>query len=74
MSNGKVWIGLAIATDCVNVSFFSVRLGLICWVVSFEIFPLRLRAMASALGVVGSRVSNCVVTMFILKIEFEFGK
>ncbi|BBH00860.1 Major facilitator superfamily protein [Prunus dulcis] len=48
--NGKLGIGLAILTVCGNVAFFSVGIGPICWVLSSEVFPLKLRAQASALG------------------------
>lgn len=68
MGNGKVGILLAILWVCGNVAFFSVGIGPVCWVVSSEIFPLRLRAQASALGAVGSRVSSGVVTMSFLSV------
>ncbi|KAJ4977010.1 hypothetical protein NE237_002116 [Protea cynaroides] len=41
----------------------------VCWVVASEIFPLRLRAQASAIGAVGNRVSNGLVTMSFLSIS-----
>ncbi|WCJ26993.1 Major facilitator superfamily protein [Euphorbia peplus] len=69
MANGKLGIILAIASVCGNVAFFSIGLGPICWVLSSEIFPLRLRAQASALGAVGSRVSSGVVTMSFLSVS-----
>lgn len=67
--DGKLGIGLAILSVCANVAFFSIGLGPICWVVSSEIFPLRLRAQASALGAVGSRVSSGVVSMSFLSVS-----
>ncbi|KAK6149881.1 hypothetical protein DH2020_017406 [Rehmannia glutinosa] len=62
-------IALAILCVCGNVAFFSVGIGPVCWVVSSEIFPLRLRAQASALGSVGSRVSSGVVAMSFLSVS-----
>ncbi|KAF2303361.1 hypothetical protein GH714_017384 [Hevea brasiliensis] len=67
--DGKLGIGLAILSVCGNVAFFSIGLGPVCWVVSSEIFPLRLRGQASALGAVGSRVSSGVVTMSFLSVS-----
>jgi hypothetical protein len=43
---------------CGNVAFFSIGMGPTCWVLSSEVFPLRLRAQGSALGQVGGRVSG----------------
>ncbi|XP_028775545.1 probable polyol transporter 4 [Neltuma alba] len=64
----KAGIIMAIISVCGNVAFFSIGLGPICWVVSSEIFPLRLRAQASALGAVGSRVSSGVLSMSFLSV------
>lgn len=69
LGNGKLGIGLAILAVCGNVAFFSVGIGPVCWVLSSEIFPLRLRAQASALGAVGSRVSSGVITMSFLSVS-----
>jgi MFS family permease len=69
MGNEKIGIGMAILAVCGNVAFFSVGLGPICWVLSSEIFPLRLRAQAAALGAVGSRVSSGVVAMSFLSVS-----
>lgn len=69
MGDGKFGIGLAILSVCGNVAFFSVGIGPVCWVLSSEIFPLRLRAQASALGAVGSRVSSGAVTMSFLSVS-----
>lgn len=41
-------------------------MGPICWVLSSEIFPIRLRAQASALGQVGGRVGSGLVSMSFL--------
>ncbi|XP_062226241.1 probable polyol transporter 4 isoform X2 [Phragmites australis] len=62
----RVGIDLAIFAVCGNVAFFSIGMGPICWVLSSEIFPLRLRAQASALGQVGGRVSSGLVSMSFL--------
>lgn len=59
-------IDLAIFAVCGNVAFFSIGMGPICWVLSSEIFPIRLRAQASALGQVGGRVGSGVVSMSFL--------
>lgn len=64
----KLGIVLAIVAVCGNVAFFSVGIGPVCWVLSCEIFPLRLRAQASALGAVGNRVSSGLITMSFLSV------
>lgn len=69
LGHGKVGIGLAILFVCGNVAFFSIGLGPVNWVLSSEIFPLRLRAQASGLGAVGSRVSSGLVSMTFLSIS-----
>lgn len=69
LGNGKLGIGLAILSVCGNVAFFSVGIGPVCWVLSSEIFPLRLRAQASALGAVGSRVSSGAIAMSFLSVS-----
>ncbi|GKU96514.1 hypothetical protein SLEP1_g9743 [Rubroshorea leprosula] len=56
LGKGQLAIALAILCVCGNVAFFSVGLEPVCWVVTSEIFPLRLRAQASALGAVGNSV------------------
>ncbi|CAN1844339.1 Probable polyol transporter 4 [Linum perenne] len=67
--SGGVGIGLAILFVCANVAFFSVGIGPVCWVVTSEIFPLRLRAQAAALGAVGNRVCSGVVAMSFLSVS-----
>lgn len=62
----RIGIDLAVFAVCGNVAFFSIGMGPICWVLSSEIFPLRLRAQASALGQVGGRVSSGLVSMSFL--------
>ncbi|KAF1890549.1 hypothetical protein Lal_00041344 [Lupinus albus] len=69
LSHAKAGIILAILAVCGNVASFSVGLGPICWVLSSEIFPLRLRAQASALGAVGNRVSSGVISMSFLSVS-----
>ncbi|CAI9783845.1 unnamed protein product [Fraxinus pennsylvanica] len=68
LGDGKLGIGMAIVCVCGNVAFFSVGIGPVCWVVSSEIFPLKLRAQASAIGAVGSRVSSGLVAMSFLSV------
>ena len=63
LGNDPMGVKLSILLVCGNVAFFSVGLGPVCWVLSSEIFPLRLRAQASALGAVGSRVSSGLIAM-----------
>lgn len=69
LGKGQLGIGLAILSVCGNVAFFSVGIGPVCWVLSSEIFPLRLRAQASALGAVGSRVSSGAIAMSFLSVS-----
>lgn len=68
---GKDQLGiiLGILSVCGNVAFFSVGLGPVCWVLTSEIFPLRLRAQASALGAVGNRVCSGLVAMSFLSVS-----
>eukprot|EP00268_Persea_americana_P027944 TRINITY_DN27180_c0_g1_i1.p1 TRINITY_DN27180_c0_g1~~TRINITY_DN27180_c0_g1_i1.p1 ORF type:complete len:519 (+),score=91.35 TRINITY_DN27180_c0_g1_i1:273-1829(+) len=65
----ELGIGLAILTVCGNVAFFSVGIGPVCWVLTSEIFPLKLRAQAAALGAVGNRVSSGMVAMSFLSVS-----
>ncbi|KAJ9549232.1 hypothetical protein OSB04_021775 [Centaurea solstitialis] len=62
-------VALAILSICGNVAFFSIGIGPVCWVITSEIFPLRLRAQASALGAVGNRVCSGVVAMSFLSVS-----
>ncbi|KAJ4784239.1 Major facilitator superfamily protein [Rhynchospora pubera] len=66
-----VGVGLAILAVCGNVAFFSVGVGPICWVLTSEIFPLRLRAQASAVGAVGNRLSSGLVAMSFLTVSHK---
>ncbi|KAL2931998.1 putative polyol transporter 4 [Bienertia sinuspersici] len=68
LGHEPIGIKLAFLFVCGNVAFFSVGIGPICWVLSSEIFPLRLRAQASGLGAVGSRVSSGVISMSFLTV------
>ncbi|GKV36756.1 hypothetical protein SLEP1_g44850 [Rubroshorea leprosula] len=69
LGKGQLVIALTILCVCGNVAFFSVGMGPICWVVTSEIFPLRLRAQASALGAVGNRVCSGFVAMSFLSLS-----
>ncbi|XP_078161652.1 putative polyol transporter 4 [Carex rostrata] len=66
-----VGVGLAIFAVCGNVAFFSVGMGPICWVLTSEIFPLRFRAQASAVGAVGNRLSSGLVAMSFLSVSHK---
>ncbi|XP_042485234.1 probable polyol transporter 4 [Macadamia integrifolia] len=66
---GGASIPLSILAVCGNVAFFSVGIGPVCWVVTSEIFPLKLRAQAAALGAVGNRVSSGLIAMSFLSIS-----
>ncbi|KAI4378312.1 hypothetical protein MLD38_015805 [Melastoma candidum] len=63
---GQMGAALTILSVCGNVAFFSIGIGPICWVLTSEIFPLRLRALATALGSIGNRVCNGLITMSFL--------
>lgn len=69
LGNGQLGIALAVLCVCGNVAFFSVGMGPICWILTSEIFPLRLRAQASALGAVGNRVCSGIVAMSFLSVS-----
>ncbi|KAG8642433.1 hypothetical protein MANES_12G087600v8 [Manihot esculenta] len=66
---GQVGVALSILFVCANVAFFSVGIGPICWVLTTEIFPLRLRAQATALGAVGNRVCSGLIAMSFLSVS-----
>ncbi|CAA7391016.1 unnamed protein product [Spirodela intermedia] len=61
-------IFMAILAVCGNVAFFSVGIGPVCWVLSSEIYPLRLRAQAAGLGAAANRISSGVVAMSFLSV------
>lgn len=69
LGQGQLVIVMAIICVCGNVAFFSVGMGPICWVVTSEIFPLRVRAQASALGAVGNRLCSGFVAMSFLSLS-----
>jgi MFS family permease len=69
LGQGQVGVALSILSVCGNVAFFSVGIGPICWVVTSEIFPLRLRAQAAALGAVANRVCSGLVAMSFLSVS-----
>ncbi|XP_062030611.1 probable polyol transporter 4 [Rosa rugosa] len=69
LGKGPIGIAFAILSVCGNVAFFSVGIGPVCWVVTSEIFPLRLRAQASALGAVGNRVCSGLIAMSFLSVS-----
>lgn len=57
---------LAILAICSYVAFFSVGFGPIVWVLTSEIFPLRLRAQAMGLGIVVNRLASGTVALTFL--------
>ncbi|CAI9783663.1 unnamed protein product [Fraxinus pennsylvanica] len=69
LNEGSVGTALAILLVCGNVAFFSVGIGPVCWVVTSEIFPLKVRAQASALGSVGNRVCSGLIAMSFLSVS-----
>ncbi|XP_030931333.1 probable polyol transporter 4 [Quercus lobata] len=69
LGQGQVRIALSILSVCGNVAFFSVGIGPISWVLTTEIFPLRLRSQAAALGAVGNRVCSGLVAMSFLSVS-----
>ncbi|KAI3838195.1 hypothetical protein MKW92_019351 [Papaver armeniacum] len=66
--HGTFGISIAILLVCSNVAFFSVGIGPICWVLTSEIFPLKYRAQAAALGAVANRVSSGFISMSFLSV------
>ncbi|WCJ30689.1 Major facilitator superfamily protein [Euphorbia peplus] len=68
VGTGDIGIALSIFFVCANVAFFSVGIGPVCWVLTAEIFPLRLRAQAAAIGAVGNRVCSGLVAMSFLSV------
>lgn len=69
MGKGAVGIGLAILFICGDVAFFSVGIGPICWVLTSEIYPLRLRAQAVSLGFAANRVCSGIVSLSFLSVS-----
>ncbi|CAI0438086.1 unnamed protein product [Linum tenue] len=59
-------VSLCITMVLAYVGFFSIGMGPITWVYSSEIFPLRLRAQGTSMGVAVNRVvSGVISTTFI---------
>ncbi|KAK6946214.1 Major facilitator, sugar transporter-like [Dillenia turbinata] len=61
-------IGLCICMVLGYVAAFSIGMGPITWVYSSEIFPLKLRAQGTSLGVVTNRVISGTVSMTFLSL------
>ncbi|RCV43154.1 hypothetical protein SEVIR_9G273200v4 [Setaria viridis] len=56
-------VGLAITTVFTFVASFSVGVGPVTWTYSSEVFPLRLRAQGTSVGVAINRLINATVSM-----------
>ncbi|KAJ7948292.1 putative Sugar transporter [Quillaja saponaria] len=69
LGQGQIMVLFAVLLVCGNVAFFSVGIGPVCWVLTSEIFPLRVRAQAAALGAVGNRVCSGLVAMSFLSVS-----
>ncbi|KAH9603704.1 hypothetical protein KSS87_007455 [Heliosperma pusillum] len=61
-------VALCITMVCSFVASFSIGLGPITWVYSSEIFPLRLRAQGTSLGVAVNRVVSGVISLTFLSL------
>ncbi|BBH07905.1 Major facilitator superfamily protein [Prunus dulcis] len=61
-------LSLSIVSVYVFVVFFSIGLGPITWVYSSEIFPLKLRAQGTSIGVAVNRLTNATISMSFLSI------
>lgn len=59
---------LSISMVLFFVAFFSIGLGPITWVYSSEIFPLRLRAQGTSMGVATNRVVSGTISMTFLSL------
>lgn len=62
-------LALSIAMVLFYVAFFSIGLGPITWVYSSEIFPLRLRAQGTSVGVAVNRVVSGIISMTFLSMS-----
>ena len=51
------------------VASFSIGMGPITWVYSSEIFPLKLRAQGTSMGVAVNRVTSGVISMTFLSLS-----
>ncbi|KAF5745696.1 Polyol/monosaccharide transporter 5 [Tripterygium wilfordii] len=61
-------VGLALATVLSFVSFFSIGMGPITGVYNSEIFPLKLRAQGTSMGVAVNRVTSGVLSMTFISL------
>ncbi|CAO2815081.1 unnamed protein product [Amaranthus hypochondriacus] len=62
-------IALCITMVCAYVAAFSIGLGPITWVYSSEVFPLRLRAQGTSIGVAVNRIVSGVISMTFLSLS-----
>ncbi|XP_041013339.1 polyol transporter 5-like [Juglans microcarpa x Juglans regia] len=62
-------VALCIAMVLAFVALFSIGMGPITWVYSSEIFPLRLRAQGTSIGVAVNRVTSGVISMTFLSLS-----
>ncbi|KAJ8763442.1 hypothetical protein K2173_002325 [Erythroxylum novogranatense] len=62
-------IGLCITSVMAYVATFSIGMGPITWVYSSEIFPLRLRAQGTSVGVAVNRVVSGVISTTFLSLS-----
>ncbi|XP_021836473.1 probable polyol transporter 4 isoform X2 [Spinacia oleracea] len=69
MGKGPIGIALAILFICGDVAFFSIGIGPICWVLTSEIYPLRIRAQAVAVGFAANRVCSGLVSLSFLSVS-----
>lgn len=69
MKKGATGISFAILAVCGDVACFSIGMGPVCWVLTSEIYPLRLRAQAVSLGVVGNRFCRGLISMSFLSVS-----
>ncbi|MCO5608472.1 hypothetical protein L7F22_062682 [Adiantum nelumboides] len=60
---------LVIIAVCFYVAFFSIGMGPVCWVLTTEIFPLRLRAQAVSMAIVINRLSSSIVSLTFLSMS-----
>ena len=59
---------LSITMVMAFVAFFSIGMGPITWVYSSEIFPLKLRAQGTSLGVAVNRLTSGVISMSFISL------
>uniref|UniRef100_A0A803LFX3 Major facilitator superfamily (MFS) profile domain-containing protein n=1 Tax=Chenopodium quinoa TaxID=63459 RepID=A0A803LFX3_CHEQI len=69
IGKGPVGIALAILFICGGVTFFSVGIGPICWVLTSEIYPLRIRSQAVVVGFPANRVCSGLVSLSFLSLS-----